>query len=719
MIINPYIFGQPLLLDTYSGAAVAYSVRKLRTAYSGAAIRVRRSSDNAEQDIYFDSTGNLDTASLQNFVGYQNYIYYSEQFQNAYWTKTNTAISADATTDPIGGTTADKLQENTTNGYHNVSTLGFTATVNNYYTYSVYLKSSERTFCNITLSDNATGEVYVVVDLSNGTIGSALGTGNWTNRSAAITNIGNGWYRVSVTAQKTVATVTNAVVNISLMQNSTTFIYAGTTGNGIFIWGAQLVDGILPGTYQQTTNVNNTANGFVTRWYDQSGNANDITQTTAINQPQIVNSGNVILQGTKPAFTGNGNGFVSTSAIFAIGNANYTTFHVLNPSANAVNRNIYSQGIGTNGRNVVFTKSNINQAKHWWWGSDFNSTLPFITYNISSTAWDGTLRHTTVNTINQTDTPIVIKNTATGIASIFFIIGTMQEFIVYNSNEIANRTAITTNINSYYSIYSSGPIWDGSQSGMLNTYSGAAVAYSVRALNSAYTGPLIRVRRSSDNTEIDIFALYNGELDTTFLLNFTGVGNGFVTTWYDQSGNARNATNTTAANQPQIVSSGSILQINSKPALTFDGTNDSFNLSSFAYNTTSYHSFVGKRDLSGRRLFALGGLNNHYLLSLWTDNFYYLQANTTGYQKSTGIDTSTNQLLITGLRNISGMEIYKNNTVVSSAFQAITIGGSISTIGLWGTQYLFGSLQEIVYYNNDQSTNRTGINTNIQTYFGI
>jgi hypothetical protein len=42
-----------LLLDTYSGAAVAYSLRKLRTAYSGSAIRVRRSSDNAEQDFGF------------------------------------------------------------------------------------------------------------------------------------------------------------------------------------------------------------------------------------------------------------------------------------------------------------------------------------------------------------------------------------------------------------------------------------------------------------------------------------------------------------------------------------------------------------------------------------------------------------------------------------------------------------------------------------------
>jgi hypothetical protein len=60
----------PLLLDLYPATA-AYSLRKLRTAYSGSAIRVRRSSDNAEQDIGF-SGNDLDTASLLSFVGANN-----------------------------------------------------------------------------------------------------------------------------------------------------------------------------------------------------------------------------------------------------------------------------------------------------------------------------------------------------------------------------------------------------------------------------------------------------------------------------------------------------------------------------------------------------------------------------------------------------------------------------------------------------------------------
>ena len=58
-----------LLLDLFPDAAGAYSLRKLRAGYTGAAIRVRRSSDDAEQDIGFDANNDLDTADLLSFVG--------------------------------------------------------------------------------------------------------------------------------------------------------------------------------------------------------------------------------------------------------------------------------------------------------------------------------------------------------------------------------------------------------------------------------------------------------------------------------------------------------------------------------------------------------------------------------------------------------------------------------------------------------------------------
>lgn len=103
----------------------------------------------------------------------------------------------------------------------------------------------------------------------------------------------------------------------------------------------------------------------------------------------------------------------------------------------------------------------------------------------------------------------------------------------------------------------------------------AGAAYSVRRLRTAYTGPLMRVRRSSDNTEQDIGYGGDGWLDETVLLAFVGAGSGFVKTWYDQSGNARDVSQATTANQPRIVNAGVVDLVNSRPAVVFDGSNDS------------------------------------------------------------------------------------------------------------------------------------------------
>lgn len=66
-----YVSTYKYLLDAYPGASAAYSTRKLKSSYSGSAIRVRRSSDNAEQNIGFVGE-DLDTATMKTFVGAGN-----------------------------------------------------------------------------------------------------------------------------------------------------------------------------------------------------------------------------------------------------------------------------------------------------------------------------------------------------------------------------------------------------------------------------------------------------------------------------------------------------------------------------------------------------------------------------------------------------------------------------------------------------------------------
>lgn len=90
----------------------------------------------------------------------------------------------------------------------------------------------------------------------------------------------------------------------------------------------------------------------------------------------------------------------------------------------------------------------------------------------------------------------------------------------------------------------------------------------LRKRRSAYTGACLRVRRSSDNAEQDI-GFSGWWVDEAALLSFIGANSGFVTTLYDQSGNGRHWTQTTAANQPRVVNAGVFDGV-----VYFDGSND-------------------------------------------------------------------------------------------------------------------------------------------------
>ena len=110
----------------------------------------------------------------------------------------------------------------------------------------------------------------------------------------------------------------------------------------------------------------------------------------------------------------------------------------------------------------------------------------------------------------------------------------------------------------------------------------AVAAFGLRRLSRLHVGPLIRVRRFSDNTEMDIGARADGWLDAQGLSTFVGPGSAYGVTWYDQSGNGRHVTQTTAASQPRIVDAGVLDSApNGRPWLWGDGTKwlmtDSFN----------------------------------------------------------------------------------------------------------------------------------------------
>jgi hypothetical protein len=121
----------------------------------------------------------------------------------------------------------------------------------------------------------------------------------------------------------------------------------------------------------------------------------------------------------------------------------------------------------------------------------------------------------------------------------------------------------------------------GRASYLLDQYIGAAAAYSLRKLSKDTTN-VVRVRRSSDNAEQDFT---DTEITDGTLVSWVGGGDGFVKTWYDQSGNANNATQGTEANQPKIVSSGSVITVNGYQVIQYDGSNDNLGTSLTATGT--------------------------------------------------------------------------------------------------------------------------------------
>jgi hypothetical protein len=261
---------------------------------------------------------------------------------------------------------------------------------------------------------------------------------------------------------------------------------------------------------------------------------------------------------------------------------------------------------------------------------------------------------------------------------------------------------------------------------LLDLYPSAAAAYSVRKLRSAYSGSAIRVRRSSDNTEQNIGFTALGDLDTTSLTSFCSGTNGFVTTWYDQSGNANNATQTTAANQPQIVSSGSVLTLtgigSARPILFFDGTNDSFNITPITLGQfTSFYPNKKTASADVSIWMANNGVTgNPYTPVIYQNVGTYIQNNSVN-QYSNLTYNNTNYVLISGSYSGSVGSIQINNSNIALTLGTTTSTGTqINNIGRRTiSEHSKGSVPEMILYTFDNSANVSAINTNINSYYGI
>lgn len=226
--------------------------------------------------------------------------------------------------------------------------------------------------------------------------------------------------------------------------------------------GGQIDLGVL-------TSFCNGTDCFVRTWYDQSGNGNHATQTTAANQPKIWDSSTgVILENGKPGIRFDGTDDFLDNSGFGISGNDPRAYFIVSEIPIAGNYTFLSQSDGTtngNGQHWIITSETAGLAVRIFGGNIvFNQDA--VGYNLISNLYSGSnvteatmfkngislsVASSVSKAVNTIDSVNYIGKQFGGSPGYFPSI--MQEIIMYNSDKAANRLAIETNVNNFFSIY--------------------------------------------------------------------------------------------------------------------------------------------------------------------------------------------------------------------------------------------------------------------------
>ena len=257
----------------------------------------------------------------------------------------------------------------------------------------------------------------------------------------------------------------------------------------------------------------------------------------------------------------------------------------------------------------------------------------------------------------------------------------------------------------------------------------ALVAFSVRQLSSAYTGNAIQVRRSSDNTTMNIGFTAAGDLDTATLKAFVGSGNGYVSIWYDQSGNGYHATQTTVADQPAIMSGGVINRDNGQPSVYTNGATGflSYGPVSQLAGTTSVTRMEVCRSRSTGSIAITEGIGNYQLdLQLFPANIW-VQFEDGNIVATAPVSNTQTLMSINSVRNSAASKLYVNTALLGSTASSI-LTFSAPVMGYVGVRldYLTGNsagpgaFSETILFNTILSDpDRQAINYNENWYYSL
>lgn len=268
--------------------------------------------------------------------------------------------------------------------------------------------------------------------------------------------------------------------------------------------------------------------------------------------------------------------------------------------------------------------------------------------------------------------------------------------------------------------------------GLLDSYSGAAAAYSVRRLSSTYTGSAIRIREDGTDTELDIGFDSNGDLDTAAIATHCGVNNGYVDTWYDQSGNSIDLIQATYGSQPQIYNGAAVITQNGKPAVYFDNTIPNYmDSASTQWSSAGDTSVFIVREVGGgtgdRRVWNTidPSSTRSFLIDVRDSQMtVFSSTNANAFVKKSKALSARNHVWSWIHDANADLTLYIDNTQEAQTASTISMDTSSAVATMcarsFGSEgYVTTHFQELIHYPDDQTDNRAGITTNINDYYSI
>jgi len=217
-----------------------------------------------------------------------NGLLYSQEFDNAWWQKAYSFITANAATSPAGDTTAQQLTPNAVNNNFAVyKSIGFNSGIT--YTQSIFAKANTYSVIGLEEQTNSGGVKLTSFDLSNGTVGVVNAA-----HTASIEDFGSGWYRCSIAYSCTETANDFIAVRILETVNTGSSSWTADGTSNLYLWGAQLEAGSFPTSYIPTSGstvtraadlASITGTNF-SSWYNQSEGTVFVDRTFNINNGQ-------------------------------------------------------------------------------------------------------------------------------------------------------------------------------------------------------------------------------------------------------------------------------------------------------------------------------------------------------------------------------------------------------------------------------------------------